>query len=439
MRRHGEENNVFSWCALVQGQFPHLLGSTFSACYRCVIMAKIDITHTSSRQRDRPTVLVNMNRDFEHWPVIVKGSRALQWRLLDLRYRQGTPEPDLVPQGAIVQQLPNDPLVRKLLKMGCPVVRVGMLPHPKDVLVPAVMPDFGAAGALAAEHFFERGFKHLGYVGFKPWSARKGFYDGFKKRARELGCNCHLLRFESGTGGDTKEEIYYFRQRLVGDWLRDIPKPFGLLGYVDGMAGMLCCMCRDAGYIVPEEIAVLGCRNILSSCEGSIPTLSSIDLDEARVTETALQVLDQLMQGKTLPKTTVMIPPPRVVTRESTDLLAVADLDVARALRYMWNHIDQDLGVDDVVAEVGVSRRSITRRFRDTLGRSIIEELLRKRLSEARRLLRTTDEPVVDIAVRVGFRSATYLHRTFREAHGMTPRQYRMQQGGGGARGRDRD
>ncbi len=371
-------------------------------------------------------VLVEVGSGSEDWAVIARRSRELGWRLLDLRYRMGAPEPGLEPVGAIVDELPVSPLVRRLLKSDCKVVRIGALPHPKDALVPAVMPDTYAAGALAAEHFAERGFKHLGYVGHKPWAVKKVLYDGFKARARELDCRCHLMRFETGTGGVTGEERYTFRQRLVADWFRDVPKPFGLLGYVDGMAATLCCMARDAGYAVPEEVAVLGLGNHLDACEGSFPTLSSLVQDDARVANTAVDMLDQLLRGEVLPSTTVKIAPVGVVTRESTDMLAVADVDVARALRYMWDHLDLDIGVDDVSAAVDVSRRSITRRFRETLGRSIVDELLRKRLSEARRLLRTTDESIADIAARVGFHSATYLHRTFKDAMDVTPRQYRV-------------
>lgn len=137
-------------------------------------------------------------------------------------------------------------------------------------------------------------------------------------------------------------------------------------------------------------------------------------------------MLQQLMRGETLPETTVEIPPVGVVVRESTDVLATPDRDVAAALRYMWDQFDMDLSVGDVARKVGLPERTLTRRFRQSIGRSIIEELRRKRLAEAKRLLRTTDRSIADIAAEVGFRSDDYLHRTFKRAFGTTPRSYRL-------------
>ena len=106
-------------------------------------------------------------------------------------------------------------------------------------------------------------------------------------------------------------------------------------------------------------------------------------------------------------------------------MLATPDRKVAAALRYMWDHLDLDLSVEQIVAEVGLSRRQLTRRFRNALGRTFTEELLRKRLEEAKHLLRSTDLPIADLAPLVGFHSTTYLHRTFRKAFSLTPAQYR--------------
>ena len=84
-----------------------------------------------------------------------------------------------------------------------------------------------------------------------------------------------------------------------------------------------------------------------------------------------------------------------------------------------------DLTVGQIAREVGLSSRQLARHFQRALGRGVTEELLRKRLEEAKRLLRATDLPIADLAPRVGFRSTTYLHRTFRQAFGLTPAQYR--------------
>lgn len=377
------------------------------------------------RRRNRPVVLVLLDGWHPGWPDIVRLARERDWRLLDLRYTGGELTAEEQPQGAIVDCLPGDPLVRRLLKRGCPVVRLGSLPHPRDERVPAVMPDWDAAGRLAVAHFAERSFKHVGYVGFNPWSDKKVLYEGLRAGAEALGVQCHLFRFKS-MGGHSAAELYRIRRPLMDDWLRGTPRPIGLLGFVDGMAATLCCMCRESGYMVPGEVAILGYGNVLPACEGTLPTLSSIEPDPHGMVEAAVRLLQQRMEGEPGPAR-VKVPPKGIVTRESTDMLAVADRHVAAALRFMWDHLDRDLGVADVAREAGVARRTLERGFRQALQRSVNEELRRKRLEQFRVLLRDTNLSVTDLACKVGFHSSQHLHRAFFKDFGKTPLQYRKE------------
>ncbi len=378
------------------------------------------------RRPGKATVLVCLHGSHAGWPRILHRFRERGWRLLDPRYGGGVDVLDrFAVQGAIVDELPDSPLVRRLRRLRCPVVRMGSLPHPLDARVPALVPDLARAGGMAAEHFFERGFKHVGYVGFDPWSDKRALYEGLDARATALGCTCHLLRWKSEEGGSTWESKYRHRQPLLAEWLRSIPRPVGLLGFVDGFAATLCCMCQDSGLAVPEDVAVMGYGNILPTSEGSVPTLSSIVPDDPGLADAAVDVLGQLMQGRTLPQTTVRIAPLSIVTRESTDTLAVSNRHVAMALRYLWNHLALDLSVEQIAQAVGVSCRTLERDFRGGLGRGIVAELRRKRLEQLKLLLRTTDTKIADLAPQVGFRSSQYLHRAFRAAFGQTPRRYR--------------
>ena len=122
-----------------------------------------------------------------------------------------------------------------------------------------------------------------------------------------------------------------------------------------------------------------------------------------------------------------MVPPAGIKQRRSTDILAVDDLIVAKALRFMWEHARENIGVRDVAGEVGLSERQLERRFRDSLGLSVNQELVRRRLDEVRRLLQTTTVSVTDIAPMTGFRSTRHLHHSFRRATGLSPIQFRLQ------------
>jgi LacI family transcriptional regulator len=386
----------------------------------------------SSGRRDAPLVLIDFPvENFTDWPkVIIERARELNWRLLDLRFRRGVFPEGVVLKGAITSKLPNDPLVRKIRARGGAVVRLGTMPHPLDRLVPVVMPDWRASGLMAAAHFAERGFKHFGYVGHhRPLAGQQKLqYEGLKAGAAQYGGECHLLELPAPVAQDPGDK-YCERRTVITEWLKTVPKPVGLLGFVDGFASSLCEMCRDTGIVVPEEVAVLGVGNIPSACVCTLPTLSSIDPDLKLRAETAVRLLQDMMAGRKPAGTRVWIPPRGVVVRESTDVLAVADPSVSRAMRFMWDHLDRNLSVEDVAREAGVSRRKLERAFRCCLGRGVNAELRRRRLEACCGLLRTTEMFLTGIATKVGFRSREFLHRSFAKTYGMTPADYRREQG----------
>jgi transcriptional regulator GlxA family with amidase domain len=79
----------------------------------------------------------------------------------------------------------------------------------------------------------------------------------------------------------------------------------------------------------------------------------------------------------------------------------------------------------------GLSLRQLERAFRDKLQKSIHQHYLGLRLTQARRLLVETPLPIIEIAVTTGFRAASNFTRAFRNAYGMSPRDYqrtRLQQ-----------
>ncbi len=90
--------------------------------------------------------------------------------------------------------------------------------------------------------------------------------------------------------------------------------------------------CRRVNVLVPEHVAVISTDNDEYLCELANPPLTSIDENPARVGYEAAALLDRLMNGESVPKTRLLLPPHGVVTRQSTDLLAIEDPYVARAL-----------------------------------------------------------------------------------------------------------
>lgn len=94
-------------------------------------------------------------------------------------------------------------------------------------------------------------------------------------------------------------------------------------------------------------------------------------------------------------------------------------------LEWAGSRLGAPLSVGDLASHLGVSPRTLARRFTDQLGTSPGAWLLSRRVAEARTLLEETDLPVEAIAVRVGLTSAVNLRRHFRTQVGTTPGAYR--------------
>jgi len=334
--------------------------------------------------------------------------------------------------GALITELPTSSSAQRLREIGCPVVRLGALPHPDDDVLPAVLPDQATAGRLAAEHFAARRFKSVAYAGYDPEdpdAATHAIYTAFRQRARELGMVCHLLSLAK-LGGQDEMDRQARRARGMATWVGDLPKPVGVFCFNDIMGERLGLACARAGVSIPEDVALLGHGNTLM-CEITPVRLSSVDPGIGTRVEVAMRLLQRMMAGEPGPKEPVMTPPAGIVVRESTDVLASKDPAVARAIRYLWDHLEENLLSVDAVADYEATpRRTLERAFHDQIGHGINAELQRRRLETCCELLTTTDLSVTDIAPRVGFRSKEYLHKLFRATYGMTPRRYRLDMGG---------
>jgi LacI family transcriptional regulator len=346
------------------------------------------------------------------------------WQLLSLGSTRGALPPSVKLRGALISMLPDTHLADALRAQGVPTIRIGSAPHEQDDLMPAVLPDRAAIGRIAADHFAERDFKHVGFVSRRPWGMNLPTYEAFAKRAEALGGRCHLLQFDERGGGQGTDR-HRHRQELFTQWIKAVPKPMGLLAFNDSTAALHCQWIIEAGLRVPEDVAILGTgNNVFICCSAPVP-VSSIVPNPREVTDRAVALLDQLIAGRSPASPYEWIAPTGIATRQSTDVLAASDPNVIRALRYMWDHVAEDLSVDQIAKAVEVSRRTLEKAFRRELGRGINQEFQRRRLEKAKELLRQTDAHVAEVAEAMQFSSARQFCRAFRESFGMTPGSYR--------------
>jgi len=141
----------------------------------------------------------------------------------------------------------------------------------------------------------------------------------------------------------------------------------------------------------------------------------------------AARLLDDLMSGRPAPRDPVYLPPLGIVTRQSTDTLAIDDPAVAAALGFIRAHAVEEIHVSHVAAQAVSSRRMLEYKFRELVGRTILEEIRRVRLQRVKDLLRDTDLAMPAIARQSGFSTPQRMAVVFRQATGLTPSEYRRQ------------
>ncbi|MBI1338012.1 MAG: helix-turn-helix domain-containing protein [Phycisphaera sp.] len=392
-------------------------------------IGEISLSNLTGPRRDPTPIAVDIPSTSEVVPHLLELAEQHHWQFKNLAKFSGHLPSQLDIRGALVTKLPDDPIVKSLLGRGVPVVRLGMFPHFDDHLVPAVMTDRPEVGRLAVDHFAQRDFKHVAYVGREPWEYDRHMFDAFASHAKGLGIECHLRRLNIQKLKPLvtpERDLWRVRQDEFTYWIASLPKPVGLLCFSDFIADHYCDWVIEAGLRVPEDVALLGIGNDRFVCKSVTVPISSVAADHALIARTAVEMLSRLMVGEVLEKTTVMLPPAGIVTRQSTDVLAASDPVVVRALRFMWDHITEDLTVEQIARHLIMSRRTLEKAFNRELGRGINHVLQKRRLEKARELIDQTALPVGEIAQMFKFKSHTYFCRSFREAFGVSPTQRRQ-------------
>ena len=147
--------------------------------------------------------------------------------------------------------------------------------------------------------------------------------------------------------------------------------------------------------------------------------------DTLRIGYDAAVLLDRLMAGGKPPSKPILIPPHGIVTRRSTDVLALDDRQLAVGLRFIRDHAFGPININEVAKVASLCRRVFERRFAAKMGRSPKAEVLRLRLEKVKQLLTDTDWNLSQIAEKTGFNYGEYLHTVFTQKIGITPGEFR--------------
>jgi LacI family transcriptional regulator len=318
----------------------------------------------------------------------------------------------------------SDALAEALTQLRRPLVNVSA--YPPRGPIPRVGVDNVLVGRLAAAYLLDQGFRQFGFVGHPNHTFSLQRQTGFCQVIEPTGHPLALYYEHDSLPFDPLGRLWALDKDLRR-WLQALPKPAGVFACNDIWGLQLSEACRQAGVQVPEDVAMLGVDNDDLLCELARPSLSSVAIPSEQVGYEAAALLDRLLARARAPTQPLLFPPVGVVTRRSSDVLAIGDPDVAAAVRFIREHAHLPLRVEDVVRAVPVSRRSLERRFRAVLHRGLWQEIRRVHLERAKDLLAASALPIHAVAERAGFSDAKQLSVVFRQETGLTPTAYRRQ------------
>ena len=327
----------------------------------------------------------------------------------------------------VLTRLETPALAGALNRLGIPAVYLRNVEA--RVKAPSVLTDNPAVSRVAFEHLQERGFRHFAFCGFNGADYSDERRDSFVRYATEVGLHCHVFgaALPSADLSNTAayEEMGLKDGERVAGWIKTLPKPIGVMACNDMRGQQVLDACRASGVAVPDDVAVVGADNEEVLCDLSDPPLSSVVPNAERVGYEAAALLDQMMSGKKVQAKPSLIEPIGIVTRGSTEVLAVEDRQVAVAVRFIREHACEGIDVSDVLRAAAMSRSALDRHFIKIMQRTPKDEILRVRLNRAKQLLAETDFPQALIAEKIGFEHVEYLSRIFKKRIGITPSEFR--------------
>jgi LacI family transcriptional regulator len=318
----------------------------------------------------------------------------------------------------IIARIETKAIARAVSRTGLPVVDVSAGRHIRSV--PWVETDDAEIARLAVEHLLERGFRHLAFCGESRFNWSRWRAEHFRKLALKAGVSGDVYE-SSGRDPWTKEH------NALLAWVRKLPKPAGIMACYDIKAQQLLDVCRENGVAVPEEIAVIGVDNDPLLCSLTAPPLTSVIPNTQRTGYEAASLLDRMMAGERIPPKGHLIPPIGVETRQSTDVLALADREIAAAVRFIREHACDGATIGDLLRVVPLSRRVMESRYRKSTGRTPHQDLVRFRIERVKQLLAETDHSLERIATLAGFDHPEYMSVAFKRETGTTPGKFRLQ------------
>lgn len=288
-----------------------------------------------------------------------------------------------------------------------------------------VVQDHAQTGRLVAEHFLERGFEHfLFYSDLDNWSQEQRG-DGFVKVLKEAGRECRWLRWHKAKENKRGRGEWSQRRAWLLTQIQGAPKPLAVFAANGTVAVEVQELCEQAGIAVPREVAIVGIEDYLLSVGAAHRSISGVDTNLEEQGYQGAAVLDRMMRGGKGPSQPVRVAPAQVITRKSSDILAVRHAGVSRALHFIAEHFAEAISVEHLAKAAGMSMRGLHHAFGEHVDCTPGEKIRTVRIDFAKKLLAANEEKIESVAQQSGYPNLNTFFIAFRNAEKTTPAAFR--------------
>jgi LacI family transcriptional regulator len=321
----------------------------------------------------------------------------------------------------IIARIANPELLALIQAKGLPTVDVlgNVRPRP----FPLVKCNDRSIGASVAKHFMQNAHTNFAFIGLgdERWSLERE--EGFSGALEDYKDSVHIYHIHQ-----QRTEGHPVRDNLdsVKAWLSALRPPIGLMVASDQLAPIVFEACHQLGLAIPEHVSVVGVDNDRPFCNLCRPRLSSVEPNHELVGYRAAQTLERLINGETLDEQVIEIDLHTLHPRLSSELIAIDDPALLKALNYIREHACVGTSLDAIARASGLSRSVLQRRFRGKLNRTVGDVILNEKLRSAREMLTETELSISLIAERSGFNCQEYMNHIFKKHLETTPRKYRL-------------
>jgi LacI family transcriptional regulator len=176
--------------------------------------------------------------------------------------------------------------------------------------------DDEAVGLMATRHLIEQGCSRIAHIRGPETSTAMGRLEGYRRALAERNMPYrpeHVVPI--GNSGDDRGEPGGYEATMK--LLKTKPRPDGIFCFNDPVALGTMRAILDAGLAIPENIAVVGCGNVLYSDFLRVP-LTSVDQDSATIGKLAAQLAVNLVTANGTPRPKNTLVRPKLIPRTSS-------------------------------------------------------------------------------------------------------------------------